>query len=251
MGTFKAYFKKEILESIRQYRYIILVVGIIFFAISGPIMMKMLPEILKTQVKGDFSSLFVVTPTSVLQNYIKDLFQIGAIIIVFTLSGSLSDGITNEKFVFPYAKGCSPAGIVLSKILHYGIVITFLTIGGFLINNYYTNILIKGEAVPLNNVLLCSGLISLYFLFNIILVMFFSSVLKKGIVSGFLTLGILYFSTLLSNINVIGEFIPYRLIQDANLLSFSHTSKSIIIILVYCLILVFFTIYRMSRIEYK
>lgn len=33
MATFKAYFRKERLEAIRQHRYIILAVGIIAFAI--------------------------------------------------------------------------------------------------------------------------------------------------------------------------------------------------------------------------
>jgi ABC-2 type transport system permease protein len=103
MGTFKAYLKKEIVESIRQYKYIVLLVGILFFAISDPIMMKLLPKILKSQTNGDLSSLFVVSPTIVLQNYIKNLFQLGAMFIVFTAAGSLCDEISTQKLVFPYS----------------------------------------------------------------------------------------------------------------------------------------------------
>src|SRR5689334_9294992 len=139
MGTFKAYFKKEILESIRQYRYIVLAVGILFFSIADPIMMKLLPTILKAQLHGDLSSLFVTNRRIVMQSYVKDLFQLGAMFVVFTAANSLSDEISTQKFVFPYAKGSSPWGIVLAKISHYSITIIILTICGFTINHYYTN----------------------------------------------------------------------------------------------------------------
>ena len=49
MRTFKAYFEKEIMESIRQYRYLVLAVGIIVFAILDPLMLKLLPKILANQ----------------------------------------------------------------------------------------------------------------------------------------------------------------------------------------------------------
>lgn len=249
MGTFKAYFKKEILESIRQYRYIILVAGVVFFAISDPIMMKLLPEILKNKMKGDMAALFVITPTSVFQSYIKDLFQIGAIIVFFTLCGSLSDEIINEKLVFPYSKGSSPAGIVISKIVHYGIVVSLITTGGFLINHYYISLLIKGEAVPISEVLSAAGVISLYFLFNIILVMFFSAIFKKSLISGFITLGLGYFTALLNNVDSIRAFIPYRLVNHANGVSNDHIMNTIFVVLMYCVILTGFTIYKMNKIE--
>lgn len=249
MGTFKAYFKKEIIESIRQYRYIILIVGLIFFAISEPIMMKLLPGILKSQVNGDISSLFVITRKSVLQNYIKDLFQLGTIFIVFSMAGSLSDEIANQKFVFPYSKGCKPSGIVLSKVLHYSIAAALITFSGFCISFYYTNLLIKGESVSFNNVAVSAFLVILYFIFIINLAVFFSSMLKKGLAAGFITLGIVYFSSILNNIESLRDFIPYRLIYDASLYSGTIPVKTAVIIILYCTILYSLAIFRMNKIE--
>lgn len=249
MGTFKAYFKKEILESIRQYRYIVLLVGIIFFAISDPILMKLLPKILKSQASADLSSLFSVTPKVVLQSYIKDLFQIGSMFIVFTASGSLSDEIARQKLVFAYSKGGRPAGIVLSKILHLGITITLITFLGFLVNYYYTNILIKGDTVPVGTLMLCTGLITLYYFFNVCLAVFFSSFIKKGIAAGFLVLGLAYFSALLNGIEGIQNFIPYRLVYNASSFISTDITKTVIIITLYCIVLISLTIYRMSKVE--
>lgn len=250
MGTFKAYFKKEILESIRQYRYIVLLVGILFFAISDPILMKILPNILKAQSgTPDLSSLFTVTPKVVFQNYIKDLFQIGAMFIVFTASGSLSDEITRQKLVFPYSKGASSAGIVLTKILHLGIIITLITFLGFLVNYYYTSILIKGDTVPIRTLMLCAGLISLYYFFSVCLAVFFSSFIKKGIAAGFLVLGLSYFSALLNGVQGVQNFIPYRLVYNASSFVSTDIVKTVIIISLYCIILISLTIYRMTRVE--
>lgn len=249
MKTFKAYFKKEVLESIRQYRYVILCVGIIFFSISGPITMKLLPEILKSQIHGDISSLFIITRKSVIQNYIKDLFQIGLMFVVFTAANSLSDEISAQKFVFPYAKGSSPTGIVLAKIIHYGMTTTLITLCGFCINFYYTNLLLKNDSVSFVNTIISGGYIAIYFTFNIILATFFSSILKKGIISGFIVLGINYFSIIINNMTNIRDFVPYRLIDYANSFSSFTGLKTVLAITVYSILLVMLTIYRMSKVE--
>lgn len=249
MKTFKAYLEKEILEAIRQYKYLVLFFGIIFFAISGPIMMKLLPAILKGQFHGDISSLFIVTRKSVIQNYIKDLFQIGLLFIVFTASGSLSDEISSQKLVFPFSKGSSPAGIVLAKVLHYCIIILLLTLLGFCINFYYTNLLFKNDSINFTNAIISGSLVSIYFIFNMILAIFFSSFIKRGVVAGFLTIGISYFSVLLSKIDLLSNFIPYRLIETSSSLTSFKDFKNLSIILLFSAVLILLTIFRMNRVE--
>jgi ABC-2 type transport system permease protein len=249
MGTFSAYLKKEIVESIRQYKYIVLLVGILVFAISDPVMMKLLPKILKSQATGDLSSLFVVSPTIALQSFIKNLFQIGSMFIVFTAAGSLCDEVSNQKLVFPCSKGGRPASIVLAKVLHLGVTITLITFLGFLVNYYYTGILIKGTIVKVSSLLLCASLVSLYYIFNVCLAVFFSSFIKKGIVAGFLVLGITYFSTLLNSIEKVQNFLPYRLIYNASSFITTDITKTVIAIILYCIILISLAIYRMNRVE--
>jgi ABC-2 type transport system permease protein len=249
METFKAYFKKEILESQRQYRYVILVVGILFFSIADPIMMKLLPSILKAQLHGDLASLFITSRRIVMQNYVKDLFQIGVLFVVFTASSSLSDEISTQKFVFPYAKGGSPGGIVLAKIVHYSIVISILAICGFTIDHYYVNMLFKNDTVSYNNVMWSAGLISIYFIFNIVVATFFSSILKKGIVAGFITIGICYFSTLLDGIKPIGDYLPYKLVSNASTFNNLSSTKCLVFVLICSISLLALTIYRMNKVE--
>ena len=57
MQTFKAYFKKEVLEAVRTNKYIILFVGTIFWALLDPLLLKLLPIILESSLPVDMTSL--------------------------------------------------------------------------------------------------------------------------------------------------------------------------------------------------
>lgn len=249
MATFKAYLKKEIMESKRQYKYVILAVGIIAFAILDPFMLKILPKLLEKQLQGDLTSLFITTPKSAINNYIKDLFQIGNLFIIFTLSSTLNDEIHGEKLVFPYSKGSYPIGIVMAKITHYTTVVTILTFLGFITCSYYGSVLFKGEGVNLSGVMKSAFLMSIYYFFNITLVTFFSSFVKKGITAGFITLMITFLSATLVNLNIVGNFMPYKLVQGANLFTLDNYLYTVVFSIGCSILFIILTIFKMSRVE--
>lgn len=249
MATFKAYFKKEIIESARQYRYIILSVGIILFAILDPIMLKALPLLMKGQLPVDLSSIMVITPKSAATNYIKDLFQIGCLFVVFTMGGILCDEIRSQKLLFPYSMGSSTAGIVLAKVLHYTLTIVLLIFIGFPVNYYYGSILFEGQTIGFTEVLTSAVLMSVFFFFNITLVTFLSSIVKKGITAGFIAIVIDYTAIPLSSIKKICKFIPYTLIQGANTFTFDNMILTIIFTISLSLLLTILTINNMNKVE--
>lgn len=249
MITFKAYFKKEIMESKRQYKYIILAVGIIAFAILNPFMLKLLPIILEQELKGNLSSLFIATPKAAINEYIKSLFQIGSLFIIFTLGSNLNEEINEEKLVFPYSKGSVPSGIVLAKIAHYTIVVTILTFIGFLTCAYYASILFQGEKVALSGILSSALLMSIYYFFNIALVTLFSSFVKKGVTAGFITVMITFLSAALVNLKSIGEFMPYKLVQGANLFTLENYLYTMFFSIICSIIFIIITIIKMNKVE--
>lgn len=249
MATFKAYFKKEIMESKRQYKYVILTVGIIAFAILDPFMLKILPKILEKQLQGNLSSLFVATPKSAINNYIKDLFQIGTLFVIFTFSSTLNDEIIGEKLVFPYSKGSKPSGIVLAKISHYTIVVTILTFIGILTCSYYGTILFQGEKVNLSGIMKSAFLMSVYYFFNITLVTFFSSFVKKGVTAGFITLMITFLSATIVNLESVGKFMPYKLVQGANSFTIESYIYTIVFSIMCSILFIILTIFNMYKVE--
>ena len=249
MTTFKAYFKKEIMEAKRQYKYIILAVGIIAFAILNPFMLKLLPKILEKKLKGDLSALFIATPRSAINEYIKSLFQIGTLFIIFTLGSNLNEEINEEKLVFPYSKGSKPIGIVLAKIIHYTIVITILTFIGFLICSYYGSILLRGEKASLLGIMNSALLMSVYYFFNITLVTLFSSFVKKGVTAGFITIMITFLSAAFVNLNIIGKFMPYKLVEGANLFTLKGYLYTIVFSIACSILFIIATIFKMNKVE--
>ncbi len=249
MRTFKAYFKKEIIESIRQYRYVIIAIGIVFFAVSNPILMKMLPKILSNQMSADLSSLFVVTRRAALINHIGDLLEIGFLVIIFTLSSTLSDELISKKLVFPYSKGCSPAQMVVAKFIHHVLATSLIIVLGFIINYYYVNILITGDDVPFLSYMLSAVLVGVYFMFNIGMCMLFSSLFKKGFVAGLISIAVSYSLIPISGINAIKAYMPYRLISAATAFSIEGAVTAIITAAAVSTLFIALTCYRMSKAE--
>lgn len=249
MRTFNSYFKKEIMESLRQYRYITLGIGILIFAILDPLMLKLLPNILKNQIPGDISSLFNITPSYAIANYIKDLVNIGNLFIIFTLGGILSEEIYGQKLVFPYSIGSKPAGIVLAKIIHYTLAVTIFTFLGFLIAYYYIGILISGDMPTLTSVMKSATLLSFYFAYNVVLVVLLSSLVKKGVGASLIVLLSNFVGMGAVKLEGIGKFMPYKLIEKANIMSFDGTRIPVSFIFIVSVILILITILRMNKVE--
>lgn len=255
MGTLTAYIKKEVLESARQYRYLVLGIGIFIFAILDPVMLKLLPDIMKGQLPQgvDLSQMFVVTQRSALQNYVKDLFQIGSLFIALSLMGLISDEVTLKRLVFPYSKGSNVWGITLSKMLHYSIVIAIFVIIGFAINFYYAATLFKEDAVTYSNVFVSSVLVAVYYCFTVSMILLFSSLFKKSIAAGICTLVVSYLMPLTLNIKGIEDYIPYKLVSEAN--KFAGFDRSILTtisaVIIYIIIFNTAAILKMKKTEIK
>lgn len=253
MPTFKAYLKKEIIEAITQYKYIILAASFLFFAISDPIMVKILPEILKSQLtqgSGDINALLPpITQLTGMQNYIKNLFQIVTLVIIFTTCSGLSDEITTEKLIFPYSKGGLPNGIIFAKLTNYTVALTIFTFMGFLINYFYSGILLKGNPVALSSVLRSASFLSIYYFYIIALILFFSSIIKRGVVTGIIVLFINYFSIAFVGVKNISKFIPYKLVEGASQFKYINLTTTIISVVMLSILFISLTIRRMNNVN--
>jgi ABC-2 type transport system permease protein len=249
MNTFNAYIKKEILEALRQYKYLIIAVGIIFFAISGPIMVKLTPMLIKSQPGISINSDKFMNIRYCLQSFISSLYQISIMFIVFTVCTSIGEEITLQKLVFPYSKGASPLFIVMSKFVNYSIYVLLITTAGIFVNNYYSSILFKKSQVSIGTLFTVALLISLYYIFNIALVMFFSSLMKKSLPAGILTLIIGYASAAIIQLPHIKDFLPYKLISDSSALTFKGTTCTAFCTAVLTVIFLIATVYRMNHVE--
>ncbi|MBS4535330.1 hypothetical protein GOQ29_06825 [Clostridium sp. D2Q-14] len=253
MNSFTAYIKKEYMEGIRNFKFLIIALGIILFALLDPLMLKLLPHILENQAPGmDLSQLANYTQEGAIQNYMQNLFQISNLVIVLTLMGLLSEEIKNKTLIIPYSNKVNINGIVLAKYIVYAGAIFIIILIGFLINYYYSKLLFPEEIINIGRVLKSSSIFGVYFLFNLSLVLLMSSLFRKSIAAGILSLSIIYLSPAIGMIEKISKFSPYYLVNQANILSDNYDSflnKSILLTFIYIFIFIGITIYRMNKIE--
>lgn len=254
MRTFKAYFKKEIIESWRQYRYIVLAAGFIGFAILDPVLMKLLPTLLATQLPKEFVSLISYDPTQAVQNYMnKEVFQMVTLFVALGLMGIFSEEIRNQRLVFPYSKGALVRGISLAKFFHYTLAIFVFCCCGFFLNTYYANLLFAGEQVGYGQMLAAGCLFSVYFAFIVALLFYLSSLTKRGMIAGLSVLLFSYLSPVVSSIFPRAQsLVPYTLLQQAMQLEKMNLEivlQVLLAVIIYIIILQWLTIRRMKRVE--
>ena len=253
MQTFKAYFKKEILEAVRTNKYIILFVGTIFWALLDPLLLKLLPVILKSSLPVDMTSLLPeLTRDSAFQNFAGDLFEIGTLFFAFTLMGLLSNEIRFKRLIFPYTSGARPAGMVLAKYIHYAVVLTVFIIIAFLTNYFYTVRLFEAGILSTGIVLRSASLYVMYYCLLLAILLFLSSLFKRGLFAGIIIIVFAYTMTIFNQFPDIRQYLPNYLILKAQDISniYDRTLIPTVIISVLLIVLmVFLSVNRMKKID--
>jgi ABC-2 type transport system permease protein len=253
MRSFKAYFKKEILESVRTNKYLILFIGIVFWALLDPLMLKLLPLLMKNYLPPDIAVMFsTFTRDTAFQTFLKDLFQIGTLFIAFTLMGLLSNEVSLKKLVFPYSRGANPAGVVLAKYIHYTVTISLFILIAFLTNYFYINRLFTGGILSIGIVLKSSLLYILYYSVLLSILLYLSSLLKRGIIAGITVLVLGYTLSIFNQFKVVRAYLPnYLLLKAADIGYIFDNSLISTVIISFCIIilLIFLSILRMKKID--
>ncbi|MBE3114046.1 MAG: ABC transporter permease [Actinobacteria bacterium] len=253
MRSFKAYFKKEILESVRTNKYLILFIGTIFWALLDPLMLKLLPLLMKNYLPPDIAIMFsTFTRDTAFKTFLNDLFQIGTLFIAFTLMGLLSNEVSLKKLVFPYSRGANPAGVVLAKYIHYAVTISFFILIAFLTNYFYVNSLFIGGILSIEIVLKSSLLYILYYSVLLSILLCLSSLFKKGLIAGITVLVLGYTLSIFNYFKVVRAYLPnYLLFKAADIGYIFDNSLISTVIISFCIIilLVFLSILRMKKID--
>lgn len=253
MGSFKAYFIKEIKESIRNHKYLILAVGFIFWALLDPLMLKLLPLLLKNYMPADVGVLFsTFTRDTAFQTFLKDLFQIGSLFIIFTLMGIISNEVYSKNLVFPYSRGLKPAGMVIAKYIHYLITISLFILIAFLTNYLYIIRLFSGGLLSISIVFKSSLLYILYYAVLLSFLLYLSSLFKRSIVPGIITLVFAYTLSILNQFKTIRSYFPnYLLLKAADIENIFDSSLIPTVIISFCIIilLVYLSILHMKKID--
>src|SRR4030065_2106817 len=186
------------------------------------------------------------------QSFLNDSFQFGLAFMAFALMGLLANEVRLKRLVFPYSRGVNPAGIVLAKYLHYAITISLFILIAAFIDYLYVDRLFTGGILTIKIVLESSLLYMLYFCTLLSILLYLSSLFRRGLAAGF-TILILGFSlSIFNQFDTIRAYFPnYLLLKAADIGHVFDNSLIPTIIVSFCLIIlfVFLSILRMRKID--
>lgn len=219
----KAVIRKEMMDGIRNYRFIIVAAGFLFFAILDPVMNKyLLPMILQSQFPGmqeDFlMTMIESTQRGVIRMYLNDSFQIGTIVMVFVLSSITASEIGERTIILPSNAGIRYHEMLLGKIFVHGLAVFLISVISSIINYIYSGALFGFEIsiVPLLMAGIYQGSYMLYVIGILILT---GLLVKKAVTAGLITLLAGFGTIFVGGLFKIDRFLPSQLIKEASLLS--------------------------------
>lgn len=208
MNSFKSYVYKEFIEGVRSYRFLILSLGIFFFAIFDPVMLKLVPVIMKSQIPADLSGLFNFTAAAAVESFLGEIFEITSLVVALTLMGILAREREHRSLVIPYCTGARFPGLILAKIAVYSSLMVLVLIPSVFISRVYSAILFGGEQPPVNLLFKAALNLSIYLVYLVALTTCVSAFFKKGLPAAFVTLAVVYLMPAAAGLFKIKRWVP-------------------------------------------
>ena len=171
MRGYLAFTKKEVLESLRTYKLLIMVIIFMFFGVLGPLMAKLTPKLLESLMTEGIQ--FIMPEPTALDSwaqFFKNVSQMGFLVIAIMFSGMMANEFNRGTFINILTKGLPRRTVILSKFTVASIIWTFSYMICFSLSYVYTAYFWRGDGV--SNLLfsvLCLWLFGLLFMAEILL----------------------------------------------------------------------------------
>jgi ABC-2 type transport system permease protein len=204
--------RKELMEQWRTSRLIVLVVVLLIFGLTSPLLAKYTPEMLKLIPGAEQFAGLVPKPTilDAVAQYVKNIGQFGVIMAILVSMGSLAAekerGTAALMLVKPLPRGSFLAAKFLALAISFVVALALAALAGY----YYTLVLFGpldwGAWLALN------GMMGLEMLVYVALTMLFSTLLRSQAAAAGLGLGSLAVLLLVGSLPAVGNAMPDKLV---------------------------------------
>lgn len=179
MRNYIAFFKKELLENIRTYKLLIMLIVFLIFGIMSPLFAKITPELLMS-LMPEGMSITLGDPSAFdsWAQFFKNITQMGLIVMVIVFSGVLSTEISKGTLINMLTKGLSRKTVILSKYTCMVLIWTASIIISFLVTLGYTVYLFPSDDV--SNLLFSVFCLWLFGVFLLALLLFSATLVKSN-----------------------------------------------------------------------
>ncbi len=254
MNQMTALFKKESIESIRNFKLFALIIVFMILGIVSPLTALLLPDILEA-VMEDTGIALDLPPVSAFDSYAQffsNANQMGLVILVIIFGNILTHECGRNTLVILITKGLKKYNIVLVKTVFAALAWTAAYIIGALITWLYT-IYYWDDEVP--HLITAFGMTWLYGVFLICLIMAASAVFRSSFIGVLITVLAVVIIMLIASVHPdIAEFLPQYLISSnmallAEELEMADIVPSVIVTIVSSVLLIAISISLFNKVE--
>lgn len=210
---FKSYCYKELLEMIRNYKLLIIVIAFAMIGFSNPIFAKLTPEI----IKATGYDLNLPEPQAI-DSWVQFFKNISTLLVLYIIlfSTNISSELSSGSLINLITRGLPRKTVILAK---FTVISTLWLISYYLcftITVLYTPLLLDGTV---DKVLIASSLPALFGILMISLSILGAVVTKHPIGSILAPLGLYAASSLLSIIEKVQNYLPTTLMSSLSLIT--------------------------------
>lgn len=218
--------KKELFESWRTSRLLILLIIFLIFGLMNPLMAKMTPEIIKMTLNEALAKT-IPEPTSLdsWTQFYKNLTQIGLIVLALMFSGTVSNEVSKGTLINLVTKGLRRWSIIVGKIISLVFQWSFCLLVCFLVTWGYTAYYFPDNKSPY----LFQAVFPLWLfgLFLLSIVLLSSTIARNNYEGLLLTGGIVILLILLNMFDKVKQYNPVSLAsQNLNFLQNASAFKN-------------------------
>jgi ABC-2 type transport system permease protein len=135
MSGFAVFAHKEAREILRTWRIWVLPGILLFFALTGPVLAKLTPQIVGALAGDQLNGFTMPTPTylDAYTQWIKNLSQIALFALIIIYGGIISSECKSGTAVLVLTKPVSRSAFVIAKAAVHSAFLTVLVVGGTLV----------------------------------------------------------------------------------------------------------------------
>lgn len=213
MKNYITFLKKELLESMRTHKLLIMLAVFAILGIMNPLFAKLTPEIISLAMP-EGQTITVAKPTAFdsWTQFYKNTGQMGLIVIAIVFSGILSIELSKGTLINMLTKGLSRSTVILSKYTYMLLLWTASLAISFFITLIYTVYLFPGgETLNLLFSVFCLWLFGAFLL----ALLLFAAVLVESSYGCLLITGIVIIICMLLNmISAAQKYNPFSLVTQ-------------------------------------
>lgn len=208
--------RKEMMEASRTRKLLVLTIVALFFALSGPVMLKMTPYLLKEFSGIDVADAIELSQTVALRDFAQDVGMVFTVVLVIVAAPLWIQEVTGRSLVIPLTKGTRSSHMILAKGLVYGIWISLLMIVAYSVNYYYAGI-IFGFDLTWIQVFRSALMMGMFYFWLVFFILLLGTLFANSYMVVFTVLVTVFGGGALAGLVRLDTYLPFGLVTEAGI----------------------------------